>query len=137
MAEPHRLPLGELKEDVAGLAADLREMLELRAKLAQQELLADAGNVRRLARAAAVATGMGIVAVPLLVVVLAHWLEKWLGAAAFGWLLAAGILLLGAAAILAGLAWRRFRRDLVALSGTLEELREDLVWLREWTEKRS
>ena len=40
--------------------------------------------------------------------------------------------LLVAAALVAWLAWRRFRRRFVGLEETLEELREDLVWLQEW-----
>jgi hypothetical protein len=41
--------------------------------------------------------------------------------------------LLTAAALVGWLAWRRFRRQFTGLEETLEELREDLVWLQEWS----
>ena len=48
-----------------------------------------------------------------------------------GWLLifAGGLLILAVAG--GYLAWRRFRRRFIGLRETLEELREDLLWLRE------
>ncbi len=48
-----------------------------------------------------------------------------------GWLLIFGAGLLLSAVASALLAWRRFCRRLVGLQETLEELREDLIWLRE------
>jgi len=40
--------------------------------------------------------------------------------------------LLVAGLVVGWAAWRRFRRQRVMLRETLEELREDLVWLEEW-----
>ncbi|MGA2033909.1 MAG: hypothetical protein ABSG68_16805 [Thermoguttaceae bacterium] len=48
------------------------------------------------------------------------------------WLLILGLLLLLGAGSLAGLAWLSFRRKFVGLRQSLEELREDAVWLHEW-----
>ena len=70
-------------------------------------------------------------ALPLALACLADALDGCGGIARGVWLLvfAAGLL----AAALAGslLAWRRFRHRFVGLEETLEELREDLLWLRE------
>ncbi|MFH1923799.1 MAG: phage holin family protein, partial [Planctomycetota bacterium] len=52
-----------------------------------------------------------------------------------GCLLLVGLVLVVGAILAGWLAWRRFRREFVGLEETLEELREDLVWLREWAGK--
>jgi len=83
-----------------------------------------------------VAVIMGLTALPLLAVSLAETLDgcghiarrDWL------WIFGAGLLIL---ALGSGyLAWRRFRRRFVGLEETLEELREDIVWLREKGRKK-
>jgi hypothetical protein len=50
-------------------------------------------------------------------------------------LIFAGILL-SIGAIVAYFAWRRFRRRFIGLQETLEELREDRVWIDEWLGKK-
>ena len=48
-----------------------------------------------------------------------------------GWLLILGLLLFAAGALAGYLAWRRFRHTFTGMEQTMEELREDLVWLAE------
>ena len=135
MSHRDRPLLAEVRQELAALASDAQEMLRLRGELARRELLADARSLRRLALSAAVAAVMALTALPLLVVAAAWGLDGWLGVSMAGWLVGGGLVLLAAAAAIGWLAWRRFRRDLVALAETIEELREDLVWLRQWTGK--
>ena len=74
---------------------------------------------------------LAIAALPVLVVCLADVLDGRAGIHRGGWLLifGGGLLLLAVAG--GYLAWRRFRRKFVGLRETLEELREDMLWLQE------
>ena len=135
MAEADRPVPNELKGHLTGLANDAGRLLALRCELARQELAADAASVRRLAIAAVVAVALAVLGAVFSAVAVARWLERWLGGAAAAWLLAGGLVLLLSAVLCGWLAWRRFRRELVALAGSRAELREDLVWLQEWIER--
>jgi hypothetical protein len=76
---------------------------------------------------------MALTALPLLAVCLAQLLDGWWAVSGTGWLaIFASALLLGGI-LGASLAYRHFRRNLIGLEETLEELREDLLWLQEWT----
>ena len=75
---------------------------------------------------------MTLVALPLLVGSLAEALDGRLGIARGRWLAIFGLLLAVGGLAVAGFAWRHFRRHFAAMTETLEECREDLVWLREW-----
>jgi hypothetical protein len=132
-----RRPLLErLGKELTGLGDDLRESLVLRWQLATLEIEADLRSGRRLAIGLGVAIVMILTALPLLLVAAAHELDGCCGLSTTGWLLTAGGVLLVTSPALAWLAWRRFRRRVVALQQTLEELHEDAVWLREWMGKR-
>ena len=122
-----------LREELARLGNDLREMLKLRWELARAELQADLAAAKRLAVVLAVAAAMALTALPLLAVSIADALWQGAGVPLFTSLAVLAVLLLGGGSLAAWLAWRRFRGRLVALEQTLEELREDAVWLREWT----
>jgi hypothetical protein len=92
--------------------------------------------MRRLAVSLTVAGMMSVVAVALVSVALAELLEGWLGGSRAAWLaiLAAGLC---AGATLTGwLACRSFHRRFTGLRETLEELREDAVWIGEWMKKK-
>ena len=69
---------------------------------------------------------------PLVAVAGACWLDGRFGLPMSGWLVIFAVVLAAAATALGLFAWRRFRREFSGLTGTLEELREDLVWLEEW-----
>jgi len=136
MADPDRPLFADLKAETARLGAELRRMAGLRWRLARLELDAASRSVKWLAIVLAVAAIMLTTGLPLLAVCLAELLAEAAGVAQAWWLLAFGVLLLIAAALSGWLAWRRFRLRFVGLEETLEELREDLVWLQEWTKRR-
>ncbi len=132
MPEPERPLLADLREHLGAAAADLGQLLALRWELARLELRTAADCLRRLAVALAVAGIMALTALPLLAGWLAETLDGRLGIARGGWLGIFG-LTLAAGGLLVGLAaWRHFRRHFAGMAETLEECREDLVWLREW-----
>jgi len=132
MAEAERPVLDQLKDEIAGLGAELREMAALRWQLARLELDAGLRQVRRLALSLAAAGVMAFAAFALVASALAELLQGWLGGSRAAWLaiLAAG--LCAGAALTGWLAWRSFRRRFTGLRETLEELREDAVWMGEW-----
>ena len=132
MADPDRPLLADAKAEFARLAADLSEMAGLRRQLAMLEARAAAGSLKRLSIVLAVAAVLGLTALPVLVVWAAGLLDGRLGIPEAGWLLIFGLGLSTLSILLGYLGWRRFRRDFVGMEQTLEELREDAVWLREW-----
>jgi len=132
MAEPERPLWEDLRAELERLGADLQEMVRLRWQLARLEIDAAAGAARRLAIVLAVAGALALTALPLLAVALAEVLDGQLGVPRIAWLAIFASVLLVAGAVTGWLAWRHFRRRLVGLEESLEELREDAVWLREW-----
>lgn len=133
MADPDRPLLADLQEQAARLRAELEQMLALRWQLAKLELEASAGSIKRLAVGLAAAAVLALTGLPILAVWAAALLDARLPLEGISWLPVFGFVLLAAAALAGWLAWRHFRRRFVGLEETLEELREDLVWLREWT----
>ena len=132
MADPDRPLFADAQAELARLAGDLRRMAGLRWQLARLELDASARRLQRLAILLAAATGMVLISLPILVVAAAYLLPE---AARPYFLLAFGAAVLcgGIAGLVAAWrAWRRFRDQRFGLEETLEELREDLVWLEEW-----
>jgi hypothetical protein len=123
--------LADARAELGALGGELREMAVARWELARLELQADLCSAKRLAIVWLAAALMMVTSLPLVAVCLADVLDGCGHIARWGWLLIfAGGLCMTA---LAGgfLAWRRFRRRFVGLQETLEELREDLLWLRE------
>ncbi|MBN2217075.1 MAG: phage holin family protein [Pirellulales bacterium] len=137
MAESQTQPLLErLGRELNALGGELRESVALRWQLAALEIKADLRSGRRLAIGLVAAAVMGLAAVPLLLSALAQGLDGCWGLSSTGWLLALGLGLLLAAPIAGWLAWRWFRRRLIGLQQTLEELHEDAVWIQEWIGKQ-
>ena len=77
----------------------------------------------------AIVAVLALIAVPLVVVGTVLSLPEPMRAPVS---LVAGFGLLGAACLAGLWAWWRFRRQFGGLEETLEELREDLVWIEEW-----
>ncbi len=123
--------LADIRAEFDALGGELREMAAARWELARLELEADLRSAKQLAIAWLAAAVMGLAALPLLAVRLAEALDGCGNIARGDWLLifAGGLLIVALAG--SHLAWRRFRRRFVGLQETLEELREDLVWLQE------
>jgi hypothetical protein len=132
MSDPsHRPLLADVREQLGALGHELREMLTARWELARLELQADLRSVRRLAIAWLVAIVMAFTSLPLLAICLAAALDGCGGIASRVWLLIFAAGLLSVAILGAYAAWRCFRRRFVGLQETLEELREDLLWLQD------
>ncbi len=132
MNEPERPLLAKVKEEIGSLGADLRQMAELRWQLARLELRAAAGPIKSLAIKLLIAAVTVLTGLPLLAVGMAWSLDGRLRISFTGWLLIFGLGLLMGGAAGGYLAWRRFRRRFTGLEQTLEELHEDLVWLKDW-----
>ena len=134
MADPDRPLLADATDEITQLGSDLLQIADLRWKLARLELEAAVSSVKRLVILAVVAATMVLTALPILVVGAVHFLPDdlpdWAQA---GSLLTVGLLLLLAAIFVSWWARRRFLREFVGLEESLEELREDLVWLQEWS----
>ena len=133
MSDSKRPLLSGLRDELGSLAGDVAESLKLRLELAQLELADDYRSGKRLAIVLLIALVVVLTSLPLLLVSLADALHGVAQISRAGWLLVFAIGLLLAAFSSAALAWRRFRRNLVGLQESIEELREDLLWLREWT----
>jgi hypothetical protein len=131
MKPTQRPLLDDIRTELRALGDELREMAVERWELARLELQADLRSAKRLAIAWLAAAAMVLTALPVLAVCLAEALDGCGDIPRSGWLLifAGGLptLALGGGY----LAWRRFRRRFVGLQETLEELREDMVWLQE------
>lgn len=117
--------------------ADVVEMASLRWQLAELELNSDLAAARRLG----VLGGAGLVAavssVPVLTMVLSGQLDAYV-ASDFPWItLSAGCVLLAGGLLAAWSGWRRFRAEFLGLRESLDECREDLIWLREWVSDRN
>jgi formate hydrogenlyase subunit 3/multisubunit Na+/H+ antiporter MnhD subunit len=132
MNDPAKRPLlADIRAEVDALVGELRHMAAARLELARLELKADIQSVKRLAIAGLAAAVMALAALPLLAVCLAELLATHGNIGRAGWLLIFGVgLLFSAIAVVLFARWR-FRRQFVGLQETLEELREDLLWLRE------
>ena len=114
------------------------EMLGLHWQLARLEFVAALGAVKRLALAAAVAAVMLMTALPLAAVVAAEILDGRIWEIPKTvWLAGFCLLLAVSAGLIGWTAWRRFRSGCAGFEETLEELHEDVAWIRELTEGRS
>lgn len=126
-----------LQAELGALIADIRKMAMLRWELARLELAADAAAAARLAVILAIAALLALVSLPVLVVALGCLLDGILGILQGGWLCIFSFCFLLTATAGSFFAWRKFRRNLVGLEETIEELREDMLWLREWSDGKN
>jgi uncharacterized membrane protein YqjE len=117
------------------LSVDLREMLAARWELAKLELQEQSRLLGNLVAVCILSAIMALTALPLLVWCLADRLDGWLSISRHDWLLYIALGLLGVALVSTVTAIIRFRCRVTGLQETLEELQEDLVWLRDWTGK--
>jgi uncharacterized membrane protein YqjE len=131
MSSPDRTMLADLKAELRGLTADVSEMLQSHWELARLEIQSDIAHLKRLAFVWGAAAVMALTSLPLLATCVAEALDGRLGVARRGWLLIFGLSLLCTAVIGGYGAWFWFRRRFVGLKQTLDELREDLVWMKE------
>ncbi|MCA9248641.1 MAG: phage holin family protein [Planctomycetales bacterium] len=133
MTEPHSPePAPSWRKELDALRADAAELAAARVELARLELNAAAQLGKRLGTMAACSGLLLTSGLTLLMTQLARFMARQFGGSPAAWTAAFAFL-----AILVGLlgfGWisRRLHRDFRPLSQTLEELREDARWLREW-----
>lgn len=133
--ESERPLLEDFGRQVAGLATDVQELLAMRWHLARLEIESDVGAAKRLAATAGIAAVTGLTGLPLAACCAAELLDGWWGVSRVGWLALLGSGLIAVALLVGWTGWRRFRRDVLGLRETLAELREDLLWMQEWTDR--
>lgn len=141
MPEPTTAPSHDEQQATEGIAgqsiADIAEMASLRWQLAESELRSDLAAAQRLGSVGGFGLAIAVASIAVLTVVLAGQIDARL-ANSFPWsTLAAGCLMLTGGLLAAWFSWRRFRREFQGLRESLDECREDLIWLREWAEDRS
>lgn len=133
MSDTDRPLLGELREELSGMADDLGRLAKMRLRLAEIELRESAQTAKRFAIWAVASVVLVLTSLPVLVVALSAWLGEVTPLSAMACSSILGLLLAIAGAAVFWFAWRRFRRDFRGLEQSMEELREDLVWAQEWT----
>lgn len=121
----------EVSAELAALAAEVRALVAARWQLLRLELFAARDQLRRLAVALLIAIVAALAALPVLIVAAGEALDGVAGLPNWAWhLILSGVLLVGAI-VSAWWAWRRFQRQFQGCAESLDELREDLVWLGE------
>ena len=114
----------------------------LRRQLAELEVRNDLRQIKRLGIFGGLGLTQCLVGMAVLAVLagslIDHWIENSAIPAPRPW----GSLGLGVVLILSGLetlrrSWNRFQREFSGLKESIAELREDAVWLREWSVSES
>ena len=111
--------------------AELSTMFELRRELAEAEIRSDQDTTRRFA----IVGGAGLVAVltglPLLLSILTGRADEALKLN-FPWIsVSVALAALAGGVLVTWSAWRRFRSEFLGLRESLQEVQEDLIWLRD------
>ncbi|MBN1911410.1 MAG: phage holin family protein [Pirellulales bacterium] len=137
MPEPDskRPLLADLREELRRLGVDLRESVALRWQLALIEIKSDLRSAAWLVGWLIAAAVLLLCGLPVLVIWLAGRFAQWFDVSRDTCLLVFGLVLIVSALLIGLFAWRRFRRRFIGLEQTLEELREDARWIREWTSR--
>ncbi len=123
----------EVSAEAAALADEVRALFDARWRLLRLEASAARDQLRRLAICLGIAVVAALSSLPVFVVAAGDALDGVGGLPSWAWHLTSGGVLLIGAALITWLAWRRFQREFVGLSESVEELREDAVWLREFS----
>src|SRR5687767_9998261 len=129
----HDAPAAEHVPDPFGRTwSELAETLDLRRKLAAAEIRSDIAATKRLTVLGSTGLVLALTGLPLLLAALAFQLSEATKIGFAAWLAIFGGPLLAVGVATVYFAWLRFRREFLALATTRQELREDLLWLREW-----
>ena len=129
-------------EEWGRLFSDFVDLLVLRRQLAELEVRNDLRQIKRLGIFGGLGLTQCLVGMAVLAVfagsLIDHWIETSAIPAPRPW----GSLGLGVVVILSGLetlrrSWNRFQREFSGLKESIAELREDAVWLREWSVSES
>ena len=125
----------KLRENLDALGRDVRESVVLRCRLAMIELKANLTKLGILAVLFALALVGFMTGVAVLAVWIAELLDECAPLYAKLWTMIVGLTALVVSLVVGWCAWRYLRRRWVGLEQTLEELREDIAWFKEWAGK--
>jgi len=134
MASMIKKLLSRLRTDADAAYGDVRAMVVARCELAHLELRAAIAQAKHLAVWLVAAIVMALTALPLLLVALAFYLDRCCNIRPHVFLFWAGLVLLVGGGTAALVAWRRFRRECQWFEATLDEIREDVTWVKEWAD---
>ena len=111
--------------------ADLVDMLQLRQELAEAEIKSDLRASKRFVFLGGLGLATVVTALPLLLTVVSAQIDA-VYQFSFPWTACClGLFLLFVGSLIGWTAWRRFRAEFLGLRDSIQELQEDLVWLRE------
>ena len=135
-SDPTTAPFSSVRKDLRQTMSDISAMLNARRRLAELEIRHDIAASRQLLIVGGVAIVLVLVGLPVAVVAITLQLEE-LYSDSLHWpmlLVATFFILIGSVVLWS--SWVRFRRDFLGLQESMAELREDLIWLRDWAESK-
>ena len=129
-------------EEWGRLFSDFVDLLVLRRQLAELEVRNDLRQIKRLGIFGGLGLTQCLVGMAVLAVLAGSLIDHWIETSAIPAPRPWGSLGLGVVLILSGLetlrrSWNRFQREFSGLKESIAELREDAVWLREWSVSES
>jgi hypothetical protein len=113
------------------LKHDVRDWATAHIELAQTEAVEAGRAAGGLGLRCGVAYTAVVVGLSLAAVGVTGWLAGRFNLSPHLTAILVGLALVAVAAVFAWLCWRRFRSEFTAFEQTVEELREDVIWLRE------
>jgi hypothetical protein len=119
------------------MAGEFVQAIQLRRDLADLEMGHDRALLKRFALVGGISAALVLCGVPLLLTAAAVGLSQVTELGVASWLVFFGAVLVVPGAVALSLGIRKLRSEFCGLQNTLAELREDLVWVREWTESGS
>ena len=125
-------------EEWGRLFSDLVDLLVLRRQLAELVVCNDLRQIKRLGIFGGLGLTQCLVGMAVLAVLAGSLIDQWIATTTIPGPRPWGSLCLGVVLILSGLetlrrSWNRFQREFSGLKESIAELREDAVWLREWS----
>ena len=125
-------------EEWGRLFSDFVDLLVLRRQLAELEVRNDLRQIKRLGIFGGLGLTQCLVGMAVLAVLAGSLIDQWIATTTIPGPRPWGSLGLGVVLILSGLetlrrSWNRFQREFSGLKESIAELREDAVWLREWS----
>ena len=117
------------------IAGELARAIQLRRDLADLEISHDRALLKRFLLVGGLSVAIVLSGVPLLLTAIALGLSQVTEVGLAGWLIFFGAVLVVPGTVALVLAIRKLRSEFCGLQNTRAELREDLVWVREWADQ--
>ena len=137
MSEPRVKSSGPWGAATRHTAGELARMIQLRRDLAELEVRHDRALVKRFLIVGGTAAVLVVCGLPLFLTAAALGLAQSTDIGTAVWLSFFGAVLVLPGTVAIVLSVRRLRAEFCGLRNTLAELREDLVWLREWANQET